>query len=255
VSYTHEDLNQERSGASETKISRTTKHTENVQEREQAEKLRTKLRGMISGACWPSMFGLFCPNEDRGGKGPTALRSAVIRAQKMVKDYNNKSRTCRVLLPVIPARVESSDAVAMAGIAAEMRAACEEMRRELSLGKPENARKLANKMRDLGRMLDDQSASVASGAIAAARKAASAIVKDGADTAKKAADILNNMNLDPIDAARVAFLDLEAQCSEQVSRVGPSADVQRVAGIELGEKAPSAQAPGVPQPSRELQLD
>jgi hypothetical protein len=171
-------------------------------EYEEATKLRSKTRSLITAVCAASSFGLLCP-QDRGEE----LAAAVREAQDLAADFNRRATQTRVQVYVIAGRIASDDVEASRAINSEMRDLLDRMEQGVRNLDVETIRDAANKAKQIGAMVSPEASERLQKAIETARSAARKIVKAG-ETAAAEVD-LNALRA--ITQSRTAFLDLSDQ--------------------------------------------
>jgi hypothetical protein len=171
------------------------------QEHEQAVRVRSACRVLVTRHCAASSFGLLCPERNEGG-----LRAAIETAQEAVREFNQRAALTQIGFYVLIGRVAADDAEAVRAISAEVRELISDMESGIEGLNAEAVRSAAKKARALGNMLSDDAASRVADAIGAARSIAREIVKAG----KGVAFEIDRAALRQITEARTAFLDLDA---------------------------------------------
>ncbi|HXJ61963.1 MAG TPA: hypothetical protein VNU68_35445 [Verrucomicrobiae bacterium] len=176
VSYTKMDIEADhltddgtRQAAWETK-----RGIEHPREHEEATKIRSKARSLITSVCSPSSFGLLCPASD-GEK----LTAAVEEARGLADAFNRTANVTRIAVYVIIGRVAADDVEAIRAINGEIRDLMTAMERGLRNLDVQAVRDAANKAKALSTMLSPDAAERAQRGIDAARSAARKIVKAG----------------------------------------------------------------------------
>jgi hypothetical protein len=210
----------------------TTKIVEDKVEHERAEDARKKARSEISKLCIKSAFGLICPIAYE-----SELSEAIDRAHKIATGFNEDptTRYTRVSLFVMRGHVASTDEEAAKAIGDEVRRLVSQM--DAGIGKLDvkAIREAADKARSLAATLSDEQSEIVGEAVKAARAAAKTIVKRVEKDGEAAAIVLADIRRGAIEKARIAFLDLDdAPASADDSEQAPVANVQRVAGLDLG---------------------
>ncbi len=173
----------------------------NPAEQEEAVKVRSKCRSLITSICARSSFGLLCP-EDKADK----LAEAVAMAQASAAAFNKGAVQTEVGVFVIAGRVAQDDVSAVRAINSEVRDLLDTMESGLKRLDVSVVREAANKAKELGAMLSPAASENLKAAISAARSAARQIVK-AAETGSAAID---QATLAKIRQSRAGFLDLDA---------------------------------------------
>lgn len=171
-------------------------------EHEEATKVRSKARNMVSLVCANSAFGLLCPEE----KAPE-LEKAVADARALVDEFNGRARLTRIDVYVIAGRIAPDDVEAVRALNSEMRDLMATMERGLQNLNVQTVRDAANKARSVGQMLSPQAQERVKTAVEAARAAARKIVQAGEAGAVE----IDQQAINAIAAQRTAFLDLDIE--------------------------------------------
>lgn len=193
---------------------------------------RSAARSAIAGVCCSSSFGLLCPSDREAD-----LAGAIETARATAAAHNETATRTQVDIFVLVGRVAQDDVEAARAIGAEVRELLDAMRAGILAADPDAIRDAASKARALGGMLSADVAGQVSAAILEARSAARELVKRVGKAGEIAADVVKDCSVQRIEAARFAFLDLEAGTAAPVA---PSAR-----GLDLApaEPARSAGAP------------
>lgn len=237
VKYERVDLEAEHYDDAGARVARweTTREIPDPAEFESATRARSAARATIAGVCCASSFGLLCPSEKEG-----ELQVAMTAAQKLVNDFNQTAKRSRVDVYVLIGRVADNDVEAARAIGAELRELLEAMQAGIKAADPEVIREAANRARAIGGMLSEDTGRQVGEAIAQARKVARELVKRVQGAGELAATVVSQCNVEAIERARFAFLDLEKGATTEAVPVPAR-------GIDLpaaGEKfAPPAAAP------------
>ena len=182
----------------------TTREIPDPAEFDRATKARSAARAVIAGTCCASSFGLLCPTEKEG-----ELQAAMTAAQKLVNDFNITAKRSRIDVYVLIGRVADNDVEAARAIGAELRELVELMQAGIKAADPDAIRDAANRARALGGMLSEDAGRKVSEAITQARKVARELVKRVQGAGEQAAVVVSQCNVEAIERARFAFLDLE----------------------------------------------
>jgi vacuolar-type H+-ATPase subunit H len=244
VNYHRVELEPERMTADGKLYARweTSREIPDPDEFERAVQVRSKCRSLITSACYPSSFGLLCPDADE-----QKLRDAVAEARRIAQEHNDAAKRTRVDVYILIGRVARNDEEAARAIAGEVRELIEAMKAGIAAADPKAIRDAANKARDLGAMLTDDAAGKVQEAIDQARKAAREIVKRVEKAGEQAATVLAEIAVDKLDGGRFAFLDMDGE--RPVTQEAPAAR-----GIDL-EPANDEQAAAQPINSGRLPFD
>lgn len=227
----------------------TTRIVEDPDAWESARATRSKAQSLIRGACIKSDFGLLCPVSLEA-----KLKDKIDEAQALAEKFNDGPQQIRVEVYVVSGRVADSDEQAARAIASEIRGLLDGMNQGIAEADPEAIRQAANRARNLGAMLDEESAGRVKKAIVEAREVAKAIVKRVKGGGEVAEKVIAEFKLEALQAARFAFLDMDAPkvaaCGEEQL---PSIDAGRVAGLDL--ETPAVAPTATPSPAGAPQRD
>ena len=106
----------------------TERRVQDQAEQEEAIKVRSKARSLITSVCADSSFGLLCPEHKAQD-----LASAVEDARELAEDFNKTASVTNVSVYVIAGRVAADDVEAVRAINSEMR----ELMSAMEVGYPE----------------------------------------------------------------------------------------------------------------------
>jgi hypothetical protein len=171
-----------------------------IDELEAARKARSKISVLVRSVCAWSAFGLLCP-ETKADE----LATAIVEARKVAEEFNASANLTRVNVYVMTGRIAADDVEAVKAINSEVRDLLSEMKDGLKNLDVKVVRDAANRARNLGSMLTQDSEVRVRMAIEAARKAAREIVKAGEVGAVE----IDKQAIRTITEARTAFLDLD----------------------------------------------
>jgi len=169
-------------------------------EHEEAIKIRTRCRSLVTGVCSPSSFGLLCPEAWEG-----RLADAALEAQELVAEFNGRASQTRISVYVLVGRIAESDSEAVRAINSDIRELIETMEQGLRSLDVKSVREAASRARSLGAMLSEEASEQVQEAIQMARRAAREIVKAGEAGEAE----INREALDTLARARTSFLDLD----------------------------------------------
>lgn len=204
----------------------------NPAEHEEAGKVRSRARKLISSVCSQSGFGLLCPEA----RAPE-LESVLAEARVLVDNFNARATITRVDLAVLTGRISPDDVEAVKAISGEVQDLLSAMERGLARFDVEAIRDAASRARSVAQMLAPGAQARVQAAVDAARNAARQLIKAGETAAKE----IDTQAIAAIASARTAFLDLDVETAEIAA---PEAEGRAVDfEIEMG------QAPGVAQPT------
>lgn len=190
----------------------TYRHILDAQEFEDAVKVRSKARSLITGACVGSSFGLLCTTENEG-----ALMAAIEEARALTDAFNARASSARVEVYALIGRIAADEVEAARAIGAEVRELLDAMQAGIRAADPEAIREAANKARELGQMLTADVAGKVSEAIQQARGAAREIVRRVEKSGETAAKVVADLSMRKIEEARFAFLDMDEGKAEPIA--------------------------------------
>lgn len=179
-------------------------------EHELAVKTRSKVRGLITGVCASSEFGLLCP-EDNVWK----LNDAVVEARKIADAFNSDSKLSRIQVFIITGRIAPDDAEAIRAISSEVVGLLKDMETGIANLDASAVREAANKARNVGSMLSASAAERIKTAIDAARTTARRIKQAGEAVTQE----IDLQTIRLITEARLSFLDMDEPAGEVAAPV------------------------------------
>ena len=168
-------------------------------EHEAAVKVRSKVRGLITGVCSASAFGLLCPESSS-----EELDQAIVAARQVAEDFNSTATLSRVSIYVITGRIAPDDVEAVRAINSEVSDLLNDMETGVRNLDVKVIRDAANRAKNIGTMLSPDAAARIQMAIDVARVAARKIVQAGEEAAQE----IDRRTLRTIREARTAFLDI-----------------------------------------------
>lgn len=199
------------------------------EEHARAVELRTRIVGAIRRVCVQTSFGLLCPLDREA-----ALDESIALTADLAAEWNRTAKYSRVDVYLLRGRIAETDEESTRAIASEVRSLLDEMEAGVRQLDVPSVRDAARRARELAKALDASSAARMGAAIQSARDAARAIVRRVEKGGEVAADVLSELNLGPIAAARFAVLDLldDAQPTQPAL---PGIELQRFAELDLSE--------------------
>ncbi len=177
----------------------TERRVQDQAEQEEAIKVRSKARSLITSCCADSSFGLLCPDHKRPD-----LENAIDEARTLAEKFNQDATFTNISVYVIAGRVAADDVEAVRAINSEIRDLMTAMEIGINNLDVEAVRNAANKARQLGSMLSSDARERLKDAIDTARSCARKIVKAG----ESAAIEVDKATLRVLANARTAFLDV-----------------------------------------------
>ena len=202
----------------------TVKTVSDPDELSRAQDLRSKVLSDIRRVCAKTSFGLLCANVDE-----SKLDDAIRASRAAVAQHNMAARSTRIELYVLKGRIADNDEVAARSIASDVADLIGEMARSIDSLDVESIRRAATQAREMLSILSDEKQAQTERAIEAARKAARTIVARVQKKGDDAAAVLVTLDKRPLEAARMAFLDMGAD--EPAAPAAPSVDAQRFVDI------------------------
>lgn len=198
----------------------TTRVISDKAEYERAQKARSRAAHLVRSVCTQSAFGLLCSSARE-----KELDAAIAEAQLLVETFNASAVSSRISIHVLRGQIEASDAAAARAIGAEVRELIDAMRAGIEAADPAAIRAAANRAKEFGQMLDEETAGKVSSAIAEARSAARAIVRRVESGGEEAALVVQELSRKALDEARFAFLDLEESAAPVAQAAAPARQV------------------------------
>lgn len=203
-----------------------TRYMDDPEERKKAVEVAGAASRLISRLCVRTSFGMLCPTERE-----SELNQAVVEMRAMVSSWNDKARYSFIHVSAIKGRIADNDEEAIRAILQEARELLDRMDQGLSENDVKLIRDAANKAKKLSEMMVSDTSGQIDDALAAARRAARAIVKKAESTNKRVASAIVKAEREAFDAARFAFIE----ASDETIEALPSVDLQRTADLELEE--------------------
>lgn len=192
----------------------TERTTINAAEHEDAVKVRGKCRSLITAVCAKSQFGLLCRLDFE-----PQLDAAIAEARVLADRFNATAQLTEINIYALKGKFVNDDVEAVKAINSEVRGLIDSMENGIKKLDVDMVREAANRAKNLGTMLSEEANETLKVAIAAARKVARAIVKEGEVVSGE----IDRQTLAALAGARTAFLD-----------VGPASEViNAVAEIEV----------------------
>lgn len=204
----------------------TTRYMDDPEERKLAGETAGKASRLISKLCVRTTFGLLCPTEREA-----ELDEAVTEMRAVVGAWNETARYSFIHCSAIKGRIADNDEEAIRAIVQEARELLDRMDKGLDESDVKLIRDAANKAKKLSEMMVPGTGDQIDDALAAARRAARAIVKQAESTNQRVAAAIVSAEREAFDAARVRFIET----SDEVIDSLPSVDLQRAASIELDD--------------------
>lgn len=242
VEYTRETVEAAHTDELGTQVEswKTVKKIDDAAEHEEATKVRNAASALIRACCYYTVFGLFCLEENA-----EALSAAEDKAMSLVRDFNNSAKNCRVGVYVFKGRIAANEEEAAKKISAEMGLILQDMERGVKAMNVEVIRDAADRAKEMGAMLDEDTSAKIQVAIDAGRKAARVIkrlAEKGEEAAGELAE-LTRVSSVAISMARFSFLD---SGPAEAVEVLPSVNVQRFAELDEpeAETTETTQEPG-----------
>lgn len=211
---------------------KTLKRVDDADEHERATKVRNAASALVRACCYATCFGLFCLQENIEN-----FRLAEEQAYKLARDFNAEAKNCRVGVYVFTGRVAANEEEAARKITAEMADILGDMERGVASLNVEAIREAADRAKEMGAMLDDDSSAKIQVAVEAGRRAARQIKKLAEKGEAAAAELtaITRVSSQAISMARFSFLDSAPAGDVEML---PTVNVSRFAELESGGDAP-----------------
>lgn len=177
----------------------------NAAEQEAATKVRSKVRTLISSPCSLSSFGLLCPDIAKPD-----LDKAVADARKLADDFNKTATVTRLTVHIMAGKIAPDDVEAIRAINSEVTDLIDTMKTGLETLDVSAVREAANRVKQLGAMLNPTAQAQIQIAVDAARSTARRIVSAG----EQAAQEIDRRTLQTLAETRTAFLDIDQEQRE-----------------------------------------
>ena len=205
----------------------TTRFTTDPDEHRRAEEARQQATALIRAACANTSFGLLCPPDRE-----PSLDEAIAAARAIAQTHNDTSTHTYVALYLLKGRVSATDEEAVRSISNELASLLSLMNTAIDRLDVDAIRDAAQKARDTAKLLGDETSSLVTNAIQAARNAARQITRRITKNGEAAAAVLASLRREAISSARFTFLDLATQPDSNESAL-PSIERQRFADLDL----------------------
>jgi hypothetical protein len=230
VTYARGAASEESGDNYEKKTWETTKEIPNVAEFKTAEAAAAECRRLISAICYRTSFGLLC-SKDREKELTEAVK--VVKAK--IADVNSALQTVRLTASVIRAEISSSDQEAAQAVVQEIGGFLAELTSAVEACDVKKIRQTVGAVKGIESLLPEIQSQSLRSAIAAAKKAASTIVKEVQKKERTIDEVRRELDLSPIDAARMMFVEPDAGTAPApagfVAMSDPEA-AKELAGIE-----------------------
>jgi hypothetical protein len=234
--YTHNPLESSAASSDGPEIEKfiTTKTTEDPEEYKRAVKLRGKARGLVESVLIPSDFGLLCLKAKK-----ERYDEALKEAKEYIEFFNNTSRTCHIAIRSIAGEIVESDTEANQSIVGELRDLLTTVQNGVTEMDVKKIRAAADKLKDVGAMLDEDNQRKVVGAVKEAREVANQIAKMARKKATDIGDYVQTIKLKAVDEARFTFLDMDgpAEVSGDALPMAPGRvlDIEPEAKVEASD--------------------
>ncbi len=171
-----------------------------AKEHEEAIRVRSAARALITGVCSRSDFGLLCPVALR-----EKLDAAADQARTLCEDFNTTAKYDQISFNLLTAQIADDDVSAIRAINGEVRGLLDAMKSGIDRLDVEAVRTAAAKAKQLGTMLTPEAQARLETAIKAIRGLATRMNKAG----EQAAAEIDEASLQRLTEARTAFLDID----------------------------------------------
>jgi hypothetical protein len=185
-------------------------------EHEAAVKVRGDAAYLVTRVCANTAFGLLCTEQRE-----TELAEAMAAARAKVDAFNATARVTQISINMIVGRVAADDLEAIRAINAECSELIAAMAQGVAALDASKVRDAAKRAVEVSTMLTTGARVRVEGAIEDARKAARAIAA-AARAGETAAATIDAGTLDRLQAARVAFLDLDGGATVRPIEAAPA---------------------------------
>lgn len=179
---------------------KTERTVRNAKEQEEATKVRSKVRTIVSGPCSLSSFGLLCPEAKKD-----ELDKAIVEAQKLAEEFNKTATTTRLHVSILSGKIDPNEASAIKAINKEVTLLIDSMKVGLDRLDVKAVREAAQQARNLSQMLSQDAQVRVQLAVDAVRKQARKIASAG----EVGAIEIDRQTLQTLMETRTAFLDLD----------------------------------------------
>lgn len=207
VQYTRVDLDADKAPEDRAAVERweTTKVTTDPEEHARAVKVRNKASSLIRSTCIQTAFGLLCPTANEA-----KLDLAIREANDRIERFNASATTTRIGVFVLKGYIVESDTEAVRALGGELRELFDTIKEGVGEANVKKIRDAADRAKSIGAMLDAEAGQKVQAAVEEARSVARKIVKQLSEGSQQAFEFATTANLEAIERARFAFLDMEA---------------------------------------------
>lgn len=225
VTYTHDETENKREDGKHVRKWKGEVIIDDPEENDRAKSVRGDMRGLILACCSRSPLGTLICDFAREEE----LDGAYAEAKKLADKFNETAALTNVSILVIKGRLMTDDDETVRELSKTMQELIAEMDDGVRALDEKAIRKAANDAAAMAGMLDPKAEEFASEAIKQARKMARVITKRIKKNGEAANVVMADMQRGSIEAARVAFLDLDDQGA--VAEQAPAVEANRFAGM------------------------
>lgn len=210
---------------------RTDKTIIDAAEYEQAVKVRSKARNLVTGICGRSDFGYLCPDNKQA-----ELEAAVAEGTRICTEFNLSAGVTEIKFLVLTGRIAADDAAAVRAIKGELNSLLEAMDVGIKALDVNAVREIAKKTKKLGGMLQPDAQARLEAYIKEVRAVAVKINAAG----DQAAAVVDEEVLKSLATARTAFLDLDEEIAIKDSTAeGRALDLDPEVEAMVADAAPA----------------
>jgi hypothetical protein len=235
ITYKREDYGTRVDADREISAWETTRTIANREEYARAVKVRGAAVQTIRRVCSVTSFGLLCPTGEI-----QALDAAIVGARALADAFNSGAIHSRIDVYVMRGEIVDSEGEATRAIAAEIADLLAQMEAGIGRLDVKSVRDACNKAREISTALEATGRAPVQRAIDAARRAARQIAKRVEKRGERAGAVLRSLRLDPIMAARFAFVAIsneepDPQAAEAIVKAlaDPAEPERRAPGVTL----------------------
>lgn len=229
VRYARQPLDQQRQGEREVTSWQTTREVDDVEELRRAQALVAECRRRMGALCYRTAFGWVAPRER---EAELAQTWAEIRAR--VEQANAEElRRCRLVAACVTGEIAQDDQAAADAILADIARFFGDVMEALQACDVRRIRQTVAGMRGVEALLPDAQSEALRTAVRQARRLATVIRQEVERKGREIEAVVRELDLSPIDAARVMFIEPEVAEAAAAAPAGASEAVGAEAAPEL----------------------
>jgi hypothetical protein len=215
VSYAREKLEQTLVGNHEVSVWKTTRDVPDVADVKKADAIASECRRKIAALCYRTAFGWIAPKEKEA-----ELNQAWAEVRARVQQANAEElRTCRLTATCVKGEVVTDDHEAAEAILKDIGAFFAEVMEAINACDVKKIRQAVASMKGVDGLLDPAHSAALKAAVKQVKQVASILHKEVEKKGQEIAAVIKQLDLSPIDAAMVMFIETEAPKAAALSPV------------------------------------